>query len=39
MINVIDSPGHFDFDFEVISGLSLSDGAILIVDIIEGNTS
>lgn len=36
IINVTDSPGHMDFEFEVFSGLSLSDGAILVVDIVEG---
>lgn len=25
-----------DFEFEVISGLKLSDGAILIIDVVEG---
>lgn len=36
IVNVIDSPGHMDFEFEVMCGLSLSDGAILVVDIVEG---
>ena len=32
----MDSPGHIDFIFEVMSALKLSDGAILVVDVIEG---
>lgn len=36
IINVIDSPGHMDFEFEVQCGLSLTDGAIVVVDIVEG---
>lgn len=36
LINLIDSPGHMDFEFEVISGLKLCDGGILIIDVVEG---
>ena len=39
VINVIDSPGHMDFEFEVKSGLSLTDGVILVVDVVEGISS
>lgn len=39
LINLIDSPGHADFEFEVISGLKLCDGAIVIVDVVEGISS
>lgn len=36
LINVIDSPGHIDFGFEVIGGLKMSDAAVLIIDVVEG---
>ncbi len=39
VVNVIDSPGHMDFEFEVKSGLSLTDGVILVVDVVEGISS
>lgn len=39
IVNLIDSPGHADFEFEVISGLKLCDGAIVIVDVVEGISS
>lgn len=35
-INMIDSPGHIAFAFEVSSGLKVCDGAILVIDSIEG---
>jgi small GTP-binding protein len=36
LVNLIDSPGHIDFAFEVSSGLQLSDGALVVVDVVEG---
>jgi elongation factor 2 len=36
LIHLIDTPGHIDFSSHVTRGLRLTDGAIIVVDVIEG---
>ena len=37
LVNLMDSPGHVDFSSEVSTAVRLCDGAILVVDVVEGS--
>lgn len=36
LINLIDSPGHVDFSVDVSTAVRLCDGALVLVDVVEG---
>mmetsp|Transcript_17701 Transcript_17701/g.37892 ORF Transcript_17701/g.37892 Transcript_17701/m.37892 type:complete len:982 (+) Transcript_17701:99-3044(+) len=39
LFNVMDTPGHSNFQDEVVAGMAISDGVVLFVDVIIGLTA
>nr|CCC46965.1 putative translation elongation factor EF-2 [Trypanosoma vivax Y486] len=38
LLNLVDSPGHIDFSCEVSTAMRLCDGAVILVDVVDGVT-
>lgn len=36
LVNLVDSPGHIDFSSDVSTAARLCDGALIVVDVLEG---
>eukprot|EP01047_Picozoa_sp_COSAG01_P043116 COSAG01_NODE_3810_length_5675_cov_115.679079_1_plen_958_part_00 len=36
LLNIVDTPGHVNFSDEMSAGIRLADGAVVVVDVLEG---
>ena len=36
LVNLVDSPGHIDFSSDVSTAARLCDGALIVIDVLEG---